>query len=75
MCLAVPGEIVEIENNNATVDFGGAQREVKIDLLEDLSIGDYVLIHVGYAIQKLSPEEAEETLKYWREVAEARTRV
>lgn len=72
MCLAVPGEIIEIEGNNARVDFGGAEREVQLDLVDDASEGDYVLVHVGYAIQILSPEEAEEMIESWNEIAETR---
>ncbi len=72
MCLAIPGEILEIEGNEATVDFNGAEREVQLDLLENVSVGDYVLVHTGYAIQALTPDEAEEMLESWEEVAEAR---
>lgn len=74
MCLAVPGRVKEIRGKKALVDFGGAEREVKLNLLEEVNEGDYVLVHVGYAIQKLSQEEAEKTMESWREVAEARTR-
>ncbi|KXA99749.1 hydrogenase [candidate division MSBL1 archaeon SCGC-AAA261O19] len=70
MCLAVPGEIIDVTGNHATVDFGGAQREVRIDLLESVQKGDFVLVHVGYAIQLIDREEAEEMLKAWREVSE-----
>ncbi|MFW5912135.1 MAG: HypC/HybG/HupF family hydrogenase formation chaperone [Candidatus Hadarchaeota archaeon] len=69
MCLAVPGEIVEINGNTASVDFGGAKREVQLDLVEKPSKGDYVLVHVGYAIQLLTPEEAEEMINSWNEIA------
>jgi hydrogenase expression/formation protein HypC len=68
MCLAVPAEIVEIEGNTATLDFGGARRKANISLLEDAKIGDYVIVHVGYAIQKLSKEEALESQKIWEEI-------
>ncbi|KXA89458.1 hydrogenase [candidate division MSBL1 archaeon SCGC-AAA259A05] len=74
MCLAVPGEIQERKGNIAVVDFGGAEREVKLDLLEDASEGDYVLVHVGYAIQVISQPEAEKMLESWKEVTEARTK-
>lgn len=74
MCLAVPGEILEINGNNAVVDFGGAEREVKLNLIEDASEGDYVLVHVGYAIQVISQQEAEKMLESWKEVTEARTK-
>lgn len=68
MCLAVPAEVVEIEGNTAILDFGGARRKANISLLEDTKIGDYVIVHVGYAIQKLSKEEALESQKLWEEI-------
>ncbi len=73
MCLAVPGEIVSISGDSAVVDFGGAEREVRLDLLEEVDEGDYVLVHTGYAIQVLSPQEAERRLEAWNEIAEARS--
>lgn len=73
MCLAIPGEILEIDGNSAKVEFGGAERKVRLDLLEDVNEGDYVLIHVGYAIQVISPQEAEKMFDSWRKIAEART--
>lgn len=73
MCLAVPGKIIEIQDNKARVDFGGAEREVQLDLVDEPSEGDYVLVHVGYAIQIITPEEAEEMIDSWNEVAKART--
>lgn len=68
MCLAVPGKVVKIEGNKATTDFGGARREVNISMLEDVKLGEYVIVHVGYAIQKLSEEEALESIKIWEEI-------
>lgn len=73
MCLAVPGEILDVTDNHATVDFGGAQREVRIDLLESVQKGDFVLVHVGYAIQLIDRKQAEEMLEAWREVSEELT--
>lgn len=73
MCLAIPGEILEIDGNSAKVELGGAERKVRLDLLEDVNEGDYVLIHVGYAIQVISPQEAEKMFDSWRKIAEART--
>ncbi|HEX54743.1 MAG: HypC/HybG/HupF family hydrogenase formation chaperone [Candidatus Altiarchaeales archaeon] len=67
MCLAIPGKILEIHGNKAIVDFGGISREVRIDLV-DADVGDYVIVHVGYAIQKLSEEEAEENIRLLREM-------
>jgi hydrogenase expression/formation protein HypC len=68
MCLAVPGKIVEIDKdkNQATIDYGnGTKRKANISLL-DVSINDYVLVHAGFAIQKLDPKEAQETLDIFR---------
>ncbi len=65
MCLEVPGKVLEIKGERAVVDFGGVRREAIISMLDDVKVGDYVLIHVGFAIQKLDIEEAKETLKLW----------
>lgn len=70
MCLAVPARVIEISGDLARVDFGGGViREVNISLV-DVEVGDYVLVHAGYAIQVLDEEEAEETLELWRELLE-----
>lgn len=66
MCLAIPGKIVEMvdaENQIAKVDVGGVRRNVNIGMLDDISVGDYVLIHVGFAMSKVDEKEAEETLR------------
>ncbi len=60
MCLAVPGKVVEVNYPFAIVDFKGARREVRIDLLDEVEVGDYVLVHVGFAIQKVEEEEAKQ---------------
>lgn len=74
MCLAIPAKIVTIEEDEAKVDFGnGVLREVNIALVE-ARVGDYVLVHAGFAIQILSEEEAEETLRLWNEILEAEIR-
>ncbi|WGI17275.1 HypC/HybG/HupF family hydrogenase formation chaperone [Methanonatronarchaeum sp. AMET-Sl] len=67
MCIAVPGKVVEIDGNEAMVEFEGVKRKIRIDFLDDVEIGDYVLNHVGQAIQVLPEEEAEERLKIFRE--------
>ena len=70
MCLAIPGKIVEIdkENNQATIDYGnGTKRKANISLL-DVSVNDYVLVHAGFAIQKVDPKEAQETLDIFRDM-------
>lgn len=70
MCLAVPAKILEINGDLAKVDFGGGvMREVNI-MLVDARVGDYVLVHAGYAIQVLDEKEAEETLMLWKEIME-----
>ncbi|MDI6654554.1 MAG: HypC/HybG/HupF family hydrogenase formation chaperone [Candidatus Hydrothermarchaeota archaeon] len=71
MCLAVPAQILEIQGSEATLDFGGVKRKANISLLEDVKIGDYVIVHVGFAIQKLDEKEAKESLRYWKEILEA----
>jgi hydrogenase expression/formation protein HypC len=67
MCLAIPMKITEIDGAAATVDASGVTRRARIDLLGDVSVGDYVLIHAGLAIAKVDPEEAEHTLATLRE--------
>lgn len=63
MCLAVPAKVVEItEADQAIVDLGGVRKDVSLALVEDVQVGDYVIIHVGYALTRLDPEEAEKTL-------------
>lgn len=73
MCLSIPSKVVEIdENNYATVDTLGVRRQVTLDLIdEEVLVGDYVLIHVGFAMNKISKEEAEESLKTYQEIADA----
>jgi len=68
MCLAIPGKVLKIEKQTATVDFGGMRREVKLDLLKNVRDGDYVLVHVGYAIQIIDEAKAKEILSMWEEV-------
>jgi len=68
MCLAIPAQVVSVKDNTAIVDFGGVKRSVSIALLEKLEPGDYVIVHTGYAIQKMDRKEAEESLELWREV-------
>lgn len=68
MCFAVPGMVVKLEGQNAIVDFGGATRRANISLLDEVNTGDYVLVHVGYAIQKLSKKDALETIELWKKI-------
>jgi hydrogenase expression/formation protein HypC len=69
MCLAIPAKITELRDNQmATVEVGGVQQDVCIALLDDVKIGDYVIMHVGYALNKLDPEEAAKTLDLFKEL-------
>jgi len=71
MCLAIPAKVVSRKEDKAQVDFGeGVLREVNITLV-DARVGDYVLVHAGYAIQVLDEKEALETLSLWNEILEA----
>lgn len=69
MCLAVPARILEINGDLAKADFGGLTREINV-MLVDAKVGDYVLVHAGYAIQIIEEREAEETLMLWKEIME-----
>ena len=71
MCLAIPSKVIRIENEMATIDVDGVRREASLLLLEDVAVGEYVIVHAGFAIQKIDEEAAKETLKLLREAAEA----
>jgi len=68
MCLGIPAKIVRIKNNMGTIDIEGTQREVSLLLQEDAKVGDYVIVHAGFAIQKIDEEEALETLRFLRQI-------
>jgi hydrogenase expression/formation protein HypC len=68
MCLAIPAKVVEIEGDTAKVDFGaGTMRDVNVSLVE-ANVGEYVIVHAGFAIEVLNQKAAEETLKMWSEI-------
>ena len=69
MCLAIPMKVVEINDNTATVEQEGVSKAARIDFLSGVQVGDYVLIHAGIAIERLDPEDAEETLRLIRLIA------
>ena len=71
MCLAIPGKVVEIvdaENHIAKVEIGGVRRAVNIGMLDGIVLGDYVLVHVGFAMSKIDEVEAHETLRLLQEL-------
>lgn len=68
MCLAIPGKIIKIDKSMAIADFGGVKKEIALDLLPDTKTGDYVLVHAGFAINKLDKKEAIETLRLIHEL-------
>jgi hydrogenase expression/formation protein HypC len=68
MCIAAPAKIIQINDDKAVVDFGGVRQKVKLDLVENIKEGKYVLVHSGYAIEVLSDQEAKESLEAWAEL-------
>ncbi len=71
MCLAIPVRVTEINEGVGLVELAGVVREVSFMLLPDARVGDYVLLHAGYALQKVDEAEAEETIRLLAEIAEA----
>lgn len=68
MCLAIPTQVVEmVDDEHAVVDMSGVRKLISIALLDELAVGDYVIVHVGYALSRLDPEEAAETLRLFSE--------
>jgi len=69
MCLAIPVRVVAVEGNVATVEAGGSRVKARLDALpEPVQVGDYLLVHAGFAIKRLDPADAEETLRLWDEL-------
>lgn len=68
MCLAVPARVVSVEGRLARVEVVGNVRRADLSLVEDVAVGDYVLLHAGFAIRKLERAEAEETLELFRSI-------
>ncbi len=72
MCLGVPGKVIEINYESSPVmgkvDFGGIKREVCLEYVPDVKVGDYVIVHVGFAISKLNEEEAQSVFRYLEEM-------
>ena len=72
MCLAMPVKVIELcGNDQAVVDLDGIHKTISLALVEDVGVNDYVILHAGYALQKLDIEEAEQTLALFREISAA----
>ena len=70
MCLAIPMKVIEVKGTSGVVGAGNIRREVDLQFLDKVSIGDYVIVHAGFAIQKLDEEDALETLEIFKEMEE-----
>jgi len=68
MCLAVPAKVTKIDGDMATVEVGGIARGASLMLVDDVAVGDYVLVHAGFAIHRVDAEEAEESLRLLRQL-------
>lgn len=68
MCLAIPMKVVEIDGEFGTVELGGVRRKAGLQLIEEVKIGDYVIVHAGFAIEKLDEDEAQETLRLIQQI-------
>lgn len=72
MCLALPARVVELRSGDlGVIDLGGVRKEISLALVESVAVGDYVIVHVGYALQKLDPGEAEKTLELFAGIGDA----
>ncbi|HUT34711.1 MAG TPA: HypC/HybG/HupF family hydrogenase formation chaperone [Planctomycetota bacterium] len=69
VCLSVPARIVELTGRLAVVDVMGNRREADVSFVDEPQLGDYVLVHAGFAIEKMTPEDAAESLRIWEEIA------
>ncbi len=71
MCLAIPARVVELgTDDHAVVDLAGVRKEISLALVDNIAVGDYVIVHVGYALNKLDPEEAARTLALFAEIGQ-----
>lgn len=70
MCLAIPAKVVALNDGEmASVEIGGVKKDISVSLVEGVQVGDYVIIHTGFALSKLDPDEAEKTLELFAEIA------
>lgn len=72
MCLGIPGKVVKMNDMVAMVDIAGAIKEVNLMLVEDVRVGDYVIVHAGFAIQKVNEREAQETIRILNDFIEGK---
>jgi len=70
MCLSIPSKVISINGDKAIVSVGGTEYEASLQLVEDIKVDDYVLLHTGFAIQKISKKDAQETFKLLHELGE-----
>jgi len=68
MCVAIPAKILSIDGETARIELAGAQREASLALLEDAAVGDWVIVHAGFAIEKITEEDAQQTFEMLREI-------
>lgn len=71
MCLSIPAKVIEINGNMADVSVGGTIFKAGLQMVEDVEVGDYILLHTGFAIQKISEDEALETIRLLNEIEDA----
>ena len=71
MCLAIPLKLIDISGNTATGEALGMTREIRVDFIPEPKVGDYVIVHAGFAIERLGEEKALEDLEAWKEVRDA----
>ena len=71
MCLAIPLQLIEINGNSAVGEAMGMRRDIRVDFIENPQIGDFVIVHAGFAIERLGEEQALEDLEAWKEVRDA----
>ncbi|MBU0533458.1 MAG: HypC/HybG/HupF family hydrogenase formation chaperone [Candidatus Omnitrophica bacterium] len=69
MCLAIPMRVLEIDGPNAVVELGGVKKNINMGLLDNVEVGEYVIVHAGFAIQKVDEKEAKETIEILKEMA------
>jgi hydrogenase expression/formation protein HypC len=68
MCLAIPAKVIKIEGKSATVEIGGVSKQINIELIDKVKLGDYLIVHTGFALQKLDEKEANITLSILKEM-------